>query len=178
MADCLKRFPPLRDGSESAVDAEVDPYIAACGKDYIALWRQVGSTQEQSILTAKVEAYQILGCKYANPDEDEIQHTPEGQRVVACTSGESPIPNNIQESEGTQVEPRAVIYSDDQTPLAERLKAAREAASLVRANGYRCESISAFRPFLWGNGYNLVCNEFRYEYDVEDKGGRWQVTVK
>lgn len=81
-------------------------------------------------------------------------------------------------SEGTPVEPRAVIYIDDETKIAVMLNAAGEAAGLVRANGYRCDSISGFRPFLSGNCYNLVCNEFRYEYDIEDKGGRWEVTVK
>ena len=80
--------------------------------------------------------------------------------------------------EGTPVEPRAVIYIDDETKIAVMLNAAGEAAGLVRANGYRCDSISGFRPFLSGNCYNLVCNEFRYEYDIEDKGGRWEVTVK
>jgi hypothetical protein len=181
MVDCLKQFPPPHDGTESAVDAEVRRYLAACGKDYVALWQQGGSTQEQSMLTAEVEAYQILGCRFANPGEDEIQHTPEGQRMVACSSRASPsLPNSPQSTTagGTPVEPRAVIYSDDQTPFAEILKAAGEAANLVRANGYRCDSVSAFRPFFWGNGYKLVCNEFRYEYDVEDKGGRWEVTVK
>jgi hypothetical protein len=50
--------------------------------------------------------------------------------------------------------------------------------SLVRRNGYRCDSISSVRPFIMSEGYTLICNEFRYTYELADKGGRWIVTVK
>ncbi len=181
MMECLKHFPSPQDGVENAVEVEVRRYIADCGQDYMALWRQGGETPEQSVTLAEMEAYKAFGCRIANPDQEEIRHTPDGLRMVSCSSEAKPSPAESSPSMtpgGTPVEPRAVIYHDDQTPLADVLKAADQAAGLVRANGYRCDSVSAFRPFLWGLGYKLVCNEFRYEYDVEDKGGRWEVTVK
>jgi hypothetical protein len=49
---------------------------------------------------------------------------------------------------------------------------------LVKGNGYRCDSISAARPFFLSAGYTLSCNDYRYEYEIADKGGRWIVTVK
>jgi hypothetical protein len=52
-----------------------------------------------------------------------------------------------------------------------------ELAHFVRASGYRCESISALRPMPPSHGYKLVCNRFAYRYEVEDKDGRWIVTV-
>jgi hypothetical protein len=175
MVDCLKGLPTLQDAVENAFEVEVRRYVAACGKEFLALLEQGGATSEESASLAEMKADKVLGCRIANPGAEEIQHTPEGKRMVTCSS----LPSSSQSTTagGTPVEPRAVIYSDDQTPVAEMVRAAGEAASLVRADAYRCDSISAFRPFLWGNGYKLVCNEFRYEYD-EDKGGRWEVTVK
>ncbi len=48
---------------------------------------------------------------------------------------------------------------------------------LFRLYGYRCDSVSAASPYLWGYGFNLYCNRFRYSYDIEDVGGRWKVKV-
>lgn len=55
---------------------------------------------------------------------------------------------------------------------------AQAAAELVKAYGYRCDSISSFQSFIMGGGYKINCNSFRYTYELEDKGGRWVVTVK
>lgn len=54
---------------------------------------------------------------------------------------------------------------------------AQAAANLVKAYGYRCDSISSFSSFIMGGGYKLNCNGFNYTYEIEDKGGRWVVTV-
>ncbi|MCX7314450.1 MAG: hypothetical protein NTV56_22755 [Alphaproteobacteria bacterium] len=53
----------------------------------------------------------------------------------------------------------------------------RKLAELVRANDYACDSVSAARPMLTSPGFVLSCNKFRYKYDIQDKGGRWVVTV-
>ena len=55
---------------------------------------------------------------------------------------------------------------------------AKAAAELVRAFGYRCDSVSAFMPFALSHGFRLTCNNNRYAYELKDVGGRWQVTVK
>lgn len=48
----------------------------------------------------------------------------------------------------------------------------------VKANGYKCDSISSARTMLVSRGYVIVCNHFAYEYEIEDKGGQLRVTVK
>jgi len=35
-----------------------------------------------------------------------------------------------------------------------------------------------FSGFSSHRGYHLSCNEFSYDYEIEDKGGHWIVTVK
>ncbi|MDE0239750.1 MAG: hypothetical protein OXQ84_06065 [bacterium] len=50
-------------------------------------------------------------------------------------------------------------------------------AQYIQLYGYRCDSLSAVTPFTWSVGYSVVCNNWRYAYEVEDKGGNWIVTV-
>ena len=58
------------------------------------------------------------------------------------------------------------------------IKAANAFADYVVALGYRCDSISSFNKALWSSGkFKLNCNGYRYTYIIEDKGGRWVVTV-
>ena len=49
---------------------------------------------------------------------------------------------------------------------------------LVNAHDYSCDSISAVDILMFSTGYDLSCNKFSYRYLVEDKGGKWIVTVK
>lgn len=49
------------------------------------------------------------------------------------------------------------------------------AANLIRAFGYRCDSLSAFRPFIMSRGFTVVCNKFAYTYELQDRGGNWVV---
>ncbi|WP_424948037.1 hypothetical protein [Candidatus Spongiihabitans sp.] len=49
--------------------------------------------------------------------------------------------------------------------------------TLVRLHGYRCDSVSAARPFVFSRGFSITCNGFAYEYEIEDKGGTWTVTL-
>lgn len=55
---------------------------------------------------------------------------------------------------------------------------AQAAAKMVKLAGYRCDSISDMHQLLTRAGYVIYCNYFRYEYDIEDKGGQWTVTVQ
>lgn len=56
-------------------------------------------------------------------------------------------------------------------------KQANGVAVLVRLNGYSCDSISNIRPFVTKSGFTISCNNFSYEYEVEDVGGNFKVTV-
>lgn len=51
-------------------------------------------------------------------------------------------------------------------------------AGMVRAYGYGCSSISSASSFAMSEGYRLSCNNYRYTYEIENKGGRWSVKVK
>jgi hypothetical protein len=71
-------------------------------------------------------------------------------------------------------EPDAQI-SDNIKPRADFFDALTD---LVKAKTYRCDSISAVSSFFSGGGYKLKCNNYRYKYEIADKGGNWIVTVK
>lgn len=73
------------------------------------------------------------------------------------------------------------IESDFQTN-GERSQA-QSAAVIVKASGYRCDSISAFTigsQSMFGGGvkYTIYCNGYQYGYSIVDKGGRPEVTVE
>lgn len=67
---------------------------------------------------------------------------------------------------------------EDPNKLDFPVDVANALAALVRLNGYRCDSISAARKFLSGRGFVLNCNNWSYKYEIEDKGGRWIVSVQ
>ena len=55
---------------------------------------------------------------------------------------------------------------------------------LVHAKGYRCSSVVALIPFIFGGGYTLSCDAYSYQYDIEkldetyDRNSpQWEVTV-
>ena len=48
---------------------------------------------------------------------------------------------------------------------------------MVKLQGYRCDSVSSASMFFFGGGYTLKCNRYRYEYEIEDHGGKWIVRV-
>jgi hypothetical protein len=74
-----------------------------------------------------------------------------------------------------RLEPNAVIndgsWEDEEGAI-------NFAVKMVRLNGYRCDSVNALFHLSWGRpGAVLKCN-YRYTYDIEDKGGHWVVTVE
>ena len=48
---------------------------------------------------------------------------------------------------------------------------------IIRAYGYRCDSISGFFYFITSRTFAVICNESRYRYELEDRGGNWVVTL-
>lgn len=51
------------------------------------------------------------------------------------------------------------------------------AVALIEAHGWRCDSISAMTPFLTARGFSVDCNHFSYRYNIEDRGGNWEVSL-
>ncbi len=69
------------------------------------------------------------------------------------------------------IERNATIH-DEYTP-----RMLNAAATVIRAYGYRCDSISSARPLVWSTGIKVICNQFSYAYLIQDKGGNWVVTL-
>ncbi len=70
-----------------------------------------------------------------------------------------------------KVEKEAVINSKIDEDILSQLILA------VLVNGYKCDTVSSAIPYIRGGGYTIECNNYNYEYEVEDKGGNIVVTV-
>ncbi|WP_421833991.1 hypothetical protein ACT4YX_09545 [Acinetobacter baumannii] len=71
-----------------------------------------------------------------------------------------------------KVEKEAVINSKIDEDILSQLILA------VLVNGYKCDTVSSAIPYIRGGGYTMQCNNYQYEYEIEDKGGNIVVTVK
>ena len=76
-------------------------------------------------------------------------------------------------SYSVEIEPNARI--DDQ--ISNKQGVANELASLIRSSGWTCDSIYSIIMWNFSPGFSVYCNGARYSYDVEDKGGNWEVTL-
>ncbi len=76
-----------------------------------------------------------------------------------------------------RIEPDAVIGEDMQKfdNLQEVLNAF---ALMIRLRGWKCDSISAARRFVFSRGFTVICNDYAYEYEIKDRGGNLVVTLE
>lgn len=49
------------------------------------------------------------------------------------------------------------------------------AAAMIRRAGYDCRNVAGMCPYLLSEGFTVWCNDYRYEYAIENHGGRWAV---
>lgn len=69
------------------------------------------------------------------------------------------------------------IYTSDWTK--EHAQAlANDASMLIRRAGYRCDTVSSISKWLFSVGFDVNCNDHRYQYEVEDRGGNWRAKLK
>lgn len=87
-------------------------------------------------------------------------------------------PDVAAQAQSVPIESEAMISDTTDFPRAKLISLIDPGVGLIRANGYRCDSISAVRPFLFSRGFTIVCNNFNYEYDISDKGGNWVVELQ
>jgi hypothetical protein len=80
--------------------------------------------------------------------------------------------NSHAQSSSTPVEPGAQISKNITRAQTNAM------ADFIRLNGYRCDSISGAVNFLTSAGFRFVCNQNRYVYELEDRGGNWVITLK
>ena len=66
------------------------------------------------------------------------------------------------------------VVAEFERVTMEQVKAAQ---TMIQLNGYTCDTVDQMQPFILGGGFNVYCNNWRYSYELEDKGGRWIVTV-
>ena len=81
-------------------------------------------------------------------------------------------------AQSVPIESGAMISDTQDFPRANMIALIDPAVGMIKAYGWRCDSISAIRPFLFSRGFTVVCNQFSYEYDISDKGGNWVVELK
>ncbi|HCQ9885696.1 TPA: hypothetical protein OMQ51_001802 [Acinetobacter baumannii] len=82
--------------------------------------------------------------------------------------------DSVKQSFGSlqyKVEPEAVINSKIDEDILSQLILA------VLVNGYKCDTVSSAIPYIRGGGYTMQCNNYHYEYEIEDKGGNIVVSV-
>jgi hypothetical protein len=76
------------------------------------------------------------------------------------------------------IERDAIISDTQEMPRARLLGLVNPAVAMIRAHGWRCDSISALRPLMLARGYAVTCNQFAYSYEIRDRGGNWVVELK
>jgi hypothetical protein len=91
-------------------------------------------------------------------------------RIIVTVAALAVIPSAYAQS--VPIETDAVINKD--APRG----AIDPAVALIRAKGWRCDSVSAMIPFIMSRGFSITCNRFNYKYEIEGRGGNWEVTLK
>ena len=94
---------------------------------------------------------------------------------------------SVQQVE-TERKPEKTVYNNSMSQLesgvnlpkgvAEHPEVIPQMVRLIQLTGYKCDSISAIREMMFSRGFTVVCNNFSYEYDIEDQGGNWVVTLQ
>lgn len=80
-------------------------------------------------------------------------------------------------AQDVRIEPDAVLGSDVEN-LSNLQEVLNAFAGMIRRNGWRCDSISAARKFMFSRGFTVICNDYAYEYEIRDRGGQWVATLK
>lgn len=104
----------------------------------------------------------------AQPLPPPVVHVPPPAAAV------QPPADRLRGTLAVPVEPDATI----DPKLQQDVDFTSELAHFVRASGYRCDSISALRRGSEPHRFTMACNRAAYKYAIEDKDGRWSVTVE
>jgi hypothetical protein len=52
------------------------------------------------------------------------------------------------------------------------------AIRLITGRGYDCRFIDLMRPYIFGGGWVVSCNNRQYRFNLEDHGGKWTVEAQ
>ncbi len=75
------------------------------------------------------------------------------------------------------LEADAIVTDTHDWPRQRLLAFIDPAVQAIRAAGWRCDSVSALRPMMLGEGMVMTCNHFHYRYEFRDRGGVWTVRL-
>lgn len=70
------------------------------------------------------------------------------------------------------------IEDDAEIHESVKMETAVLLAQYINEKGYSCRSISAVTPFAFKRGFSVMCNNWQYHFEVEDRGGKYIITVK
>jgi hypothetical protein len=79
----------------------------------------------------------------------------------------------LTSANAVEIEPDAIISDQFSDPRG----LAEAGANLVRLHGWKCDSVSGLVPFITTRGFYLTCNYNSYRYEIEDRGGNWEVKL-
>ena len=54
----------------------------------------------------------------------------------------------------------------------------RKAQLLIKRAGHKCDTCDEMQPFVFGGGFTVHCNNWKYTYEIRDVGGTWEIKVK
>lgn len=69
-----------------------------------------------------------------------------------------------------RIEPGAVIDSNFSKGAVE------QGVQIIRLYGYTCNSVSSLLVG-WKGNVKIKCNNYKYKYEIVDRGGRWVVCI-
>jgi hypothetical protein len=131
-----------------------------------------GQTENGTISVVERDGQRIVQAAWDSEEAVRKRQVEQQALIVQAQRNAQSVPSPSQAT--TPIEKDAVMFErstawSDQTEKLVRL---------VKASDFACDSVSASRPMVMSFGYVLVCNKFRYTYDIQDKGGHWTVSVR
>jgi hypothetical protein len=105
-------------------------------------------------------------AKQAQDEKDEEERLDRLNRLPANTPNGVPIDDK---------EHFFLFQKDRDVP--DLLKTTDAAVNIAHANGLRCDTVSSLLSWAMSVGFTLRCNQFRYEYYLEDKGRGWEIRI-
>ncbi|MGF1819067.1 hypothetical protein [Vibrio alginolyticus] len=62
--------------------------------------------------------------------------------------------------------------------IKENPEAINQLTEIISLDGYKCNTVSGIVEMSFSRGFSVWCNNHNYEYEIEDKGGNWVVTLQ
>ena len=86
------------------------------------------------------------------------------------------VPPGIAQS--VPIEKDSIITNTSDYPRSKMISLIDPGVAMIRARGWRCDSISVVQPFVFSKGFKIICNKYNYVYEFKDRGGNWEVNLK